>query len=155
MKQKNRRHSKIIDIVRTEQIETQDELTARLNEAAFNATQATISRDIKELQLVKTLTSDNKYRYSLPSTSNSSQPLLPAKFLGIMREGIISVEQAQNLVIVECYSGMAQGVCAAIDSLERDDVIGSIAGDDTIFLAARDNTLAKKIVDNIKDTISM
>jgi hypothetical protein len=69
--------------------------------------------------------------------------------------GIISVEQAQNLVIVKCYSGMAQGVCAAIDSLERDDVIGSIAGDDTIFLAARDNSFAKKIVDNIKDTINM
>ena len=153
MKQKNRRHSKIIDIVRAEQIETQDELTARLNEEGFNATQATISRDIKELQLVKTLTSENRYRYSLPSGSNSSQPLLPAKFLGIMREGIISVEQAQNLVIVKCYSGMAQGVCAAIDSLERDDVVGSIAGDDTIMCAIRTLPDTAKVMEKISKLV--
>ena len=155
MKQKNRRHSKIIDIVRTEQIETQDELTARLNEEGFNATQATISRDIKELQLVKTLTSENRYRYSLPAGASSSQPLLPAKFLGIMREGIISDEQAQNLVIVKCYSGMAQGVCAAIDSLERDDVIGSIAGDDTIFVALKTVEDAELFCEKVKEILSI
>ncbi len=155
MKQKNRRHSKIIDIVRNEHIETQDELTDKLNKAGFAATQATVSRDIKELQLVKTLTSDNKYRYSLPSKSSSSQPLLPSKFLGIIREGIVSAEQAQNIVVIRCYSGMAQGVCAAIDSLEREDVVGSIAGDDTIFLAARDNAAANRIVENIKETLSL
>jgi transcriptional regulator of arginine metabolism len=155
MKQKSRRHSKIIEIVRNEPIETQDELTARLNKEGFTATQATVSRDIKELQLVKILTSENRYRYALPSKTTQSQPLLPSKFLGIIREGIISVEQAQNLVVVKCYSGMAQGVCAAIDSLEREGVIGSIAGDDTIFLATRDNSVSKKIVDNIKETLSI
>ncbi len=155
MKQKNKRHAKIIDIVQNEQIETQDELTSRLNQAGFAATQATVSRDIKELQLVKTLTNENKYRYSLPTTARVVEPILPAKLLGIMRDGILSVEQAQNLVVVKCCTGMAQGVCAAIDSLERDDVVGSIAGDDTIFLAARDCTFAKKIVDNIKDTVNM
>lgn len=155
MKQKNRRHSKIIDIIRNEHIETQDELTEKLNQAGFAATQATVSRDIKELQLVKTLTSDNRYRYTIPSKTTSSQPLLPSKFFGIIREGIISAEQAQNIVVVKCYSGMAQGVCAAIDSLEREDVVGSIAGDDTIFLAAHDSVAAKKIVDNIKETLSV
>ncbi|MBR5721671.1 MAG: arginine repressor [Clostridia bacterium] len=155
MKQKSRRHSKIIEIVRNEQIETQDELTAKLNREGFSATQATVSRDIKELQLVKILTSENRYRYALPSKSTPSQPLLPSKFLGIIREGLISVEQAQNLVVVKCYSGMAQGVCAAIDSLEREGVVGSIAGDDTIFLATRDSSSAKKIVDNIKETLGV
>ncbi|MBQ6053354.1 MAG: arginine repressor [Clostridia bacterium] len=155
MKQKSRRHSKIIEIVRNEQIETQDELTAKLNREGFSATQATVSRDIKELQLVKILTSENRYRYALPSKTAPSQPLLPSKFLGIIREGLLSVEQAQNLVVVKCYSGMAQGVCAAIDSLEREGVIGSIAGDDTIFLATRDNSVAKKIVDNIKETLGV
>ena len=155
MKQKSRRHSKIIDIVRNEHIETQDELTAKLNSAGFTATQATISRDIKELQLVKILTSENKYRYALPSKTNTSQPLLPSKFLGIIRDGIISVDQAQNIVVVKCFSGMAQGVCAAIDSLERDGIVGSIAGDDTIFLATRDNVTGKKIVENIRETLSV
>jgi len=152
MKQKEKRHARILEIIRTSSVETQDELTDLLNKDGFATTQATVSRDIKELQLIKTLTQDNTYKYSLPQ-NNSSAAFLPSKYFAILRDSVLSVEQAQNIVVVRCYAGMAQAACAAIDSFEKEDIVGTIAGDDTIFLATKDNQNAKKVVDNIREIL--
>ena len=134
MKLKSRRHAKILEIINDNNIETQDELTLFLNAAGFKATQATVSRDIKELHLVKILTKDNVYRYEQRDKAVSGGSVLSAK---------------SQAVVVKCYTGMAQAVCASIDALDRTNIVGSLAGDDTIFLVATDNDRALDIVSEI------
>ena len=150
---KERRHAKILDLIKIYQIETQDELTTRLNAEGYEATQATVSRDIKSLQLVKVLIDGKRYMYALPSAQSSPQRN-QSKYYSIMKDSIVSVAQAQNLVVVKCYSGMAQGACAALDALENTGIVGTIAGDDTIFVAAATNHDAKQIVDQLNGIIS-
>ena len=132
MKVKNRRHAKILELIGDNNIETQDELTLFLNASGFKTTQATVSRDIKELHLVKILTKDNVYRYEQRDKASAATPHITAKSQGIMRDSIISLRTAQNLIVVKCYAGMAQAACAAIDTLGNEMIIGTIAGDDTI-----------------------
>lgn len=153
MKLKNRRHAKILEIINDNNIETQDELTLFLNAAGFKATQATVSRDIKELHLVKILTKDNIYKYEQREKAAVSSKAISAKSQAMMREGIVGISPAQNLVVVKCYVGMAQAVCAAIDSFDHEIIVGSIAGDDTIFLATVDNEAALELVTEIKTII--
>ncbi len=149
MKYKDKRHARILEIIRTTPVETQDELTELLIESGFQTTQATVSRDIKELHLYKTLTKDNKYRYEYVDYTTEVKKPKQSKFYSLMRDSIISVDNAMNLVVVKCYSGMAQGACAAIDTLNTGDIVGTIAGDDTIFIAAKSVETAKTIVENI------
>ena len=146
MKLKSRRHAKILEIINDNNIETQDELTLFLNAAGFKAT---VSRDVKELHLVKILTKDNVYRYEQRDKAVSGGSVLSAKSQAVMREGIMNVRVAQNIVVVKCYTGMAQAVCASIDALDRTNIVGSLAGDDTIFLVATDNDRALDIVSEI------
>lgn len=136
MKAKNKRHAAILDIIKDRSVETQDELTAYLSELNIKATQATVSRDIKELHLVKVL--DKKtggYRYEQRGTVVSENSILPVKTAGILKDGIVNINLAQNFVIVKCYVGMANAVCAALDAAALPEIIGTIAGDDTIFIA--------------------
>ncbi len=149
MKLKNRRHAKILEIINDNNIETQDELTLFLNAAGFKATQATVSRDIKELQLVKILTKENVYRYEQRDKASSGNNVLSAKSQAVIREGIMNVRVAQNIVVVKCYTGMAQAVCASIDTLDRTNIVGTLAGDDTIFIVATDNDTALEVVSEI------
>ncbi len=143
---KSDRHAKILNIIREHPIETQDELLELLGRQGFNVTQATVSRDIKELRLVKTLGGDGKYRYSV---SDSSTEDIRTNFAQIFSSSVKSVDCAQNLVVVKTLSGMANAVCAALDSTAKDSVVGTIAGDDTIFIACRTDEKARGLTEEL------
>ena len=131
-------------------METQDELLTRLREEGFKATQATISRDIKDLRLVKTLGSDGKYRYVSASRSSTD---IRTNFSNLFSTSVNSIDVAQNLVVIKTLSGMAQAVCAALDSADYPSVVGTIAGDDTIFIACRTADLAVSLTEELKKLI--
>ena len=147
---KTGRHARIIDIIDEHTIETQDELLTRLREEGFKATQATISRDIKDLRLVKTLGSDGKYRYVSASRSSTD---IRTNFSNLFSTSVNSIDVAQNLVVIKTLSGMAQAVCAALDSADYPSVVGTIAGDDTIFIACRTADLAVSLTEELKKLI--
>ena len=147
---KTGRHARILDIIAAHPIETQDELLTRLREEGFKATQATISRDIKDLRLVKTLGSDGKYRYVSASRSSTD---IRTNFSNLFSTSVNSIDVAQNLVVIKTLSGMAQAVCAALDSADYPSVVGTIAGDDTIFIACRTADLAVSLTEELKKLI--
>lgn len=147
---KSRRHAKILDIIAEYQIETQDELLTRLKDEGYKATQATISRDIKDLRLVKTLGSDGKYRY-VSAAKNSTD--IRSNFSSLFASSVNSIDFAQNIVVIKTLSGMAQAVCAALDSNDYKAVVGTIAGDDTIFIACRSSQLAVNLTEELKKLI--
>lgn len=147
---KTGRHARILDIIVEHPIETQDELLTRLREEGFKATQATISRDIKDLRLVKTLGSDGKYRYVSAARSSTD---IRTNFSNLFSTSVNSIDIAQNLVVIKTLSGMAQAVCAALDSADYPSVIGTIAGDDTIFIACRTADLAVSLTEELKKLI--
>ena len=147
---KSGRHAKILEIISEYPVETQDEIITRLKEAGYRATQATISRDIKDLRLVKTLGSDGKYRYTSAQNRNAD---LRSSFAQLFSNSVTSVDCAQNLVVIKTLSGMANAVCAAMDSTENSAVIGTIAGDDTIFVACRTTESAAELAENLKQYI--
>lgn len=147
---KTGRHARILDIIAEHPIEKQDELLTRLREEGFKATQATISRDIKDLRLVKTLGSDGKYRYVSASRSSTD---IRTNFSNLFSTSVNSIDVAQNLVVIKTLSGMAQAVCAALDSADYPSVVGTIAGDDTIFIACRTADLAVSLTEELKKLI--
>ena len=147
---KSRRHAKILDIISEYPIETQDELITRLKDEGYKATQATISRDIKDLRLVKTLGSDGKYRY-VSASKNSTD--IRSNFSSLFASSVNSIDFAQNIVVIKTLSGMAQAVCAALDSNDYKAVVGTIAGDDTIFIACRSSQLAVNLTEELKKLI--
>ena len=144
---KSGRHAKILEIIGEYPIETQDELLTRLKAEGYKATQATISRDIKDLRLVKTLGSDGKYRY-ISASKNSTD--IRSNFSALFSSSVVSIALARNLVVIKTLSGMAQAVCAALDSTEYKAVVGTIAGDDTIFIACRSEELAVSLTEDLK-----
>ena len=125
-------------------------MLTRLREEGFKATQATISRDIKDLRLVKTLGSDGKYRYVSASRSSTD---IRTNFSNLFSTSVNSIDVAQNLVVIKTLSGMAQAVCAALDSADYPSVVGTIAGDDTIFIACRTAELAGSLTEALKKLI--
>lgn len=141
---KSKRHSKILELISNYKIDTQEELQDRLNDEGFTVTQATVSRDIKELRLIKSLSGDGTYRYTT-NNSKENRGDLSFKFHTIFSEAVNSVDYAQNLVVVKCYTGMANAACAALDSLQWQGVVGTIAGDDTILLIMRNEEAAVNI----------
>ena len=147
---KSRRHAKILDIITEYPIETQDELLTRLKDEGYKATQATISRDIKDLRLVKTLGSDGKYRYVSVSKNSTD---IRSNFSSLFASSVNSIDFAQNIVVIKTLSGMAQAVCAALDSNDYKAVVGTIAGDDTIFIACRSSQLAVNLTEELKKLI--
>lgn len=136
---KKKRHAKILELIQNYEIDTQEELQERLKESGFIVTQATISRDIKELRLIKELTVNGKYKYSTGRNMNDD---FVARLGGIFSESILKVDYAMNTVVIKCFSGMANAACAAIDSMEWDGVVGTLAGDDTIFVLCRNEDCA-------------
>ena len=147
---KSGRHAKILEIISEYPVETQDEIIIRLREAGYKATQATISRDIKDLRLVKTLGNDGKYRYTPAQNRNAD---LRSSFAQLFSNSVTTVDSAQNLVVIKTLSGMANAVCAAMDSTENAVIIGTIAGDDTIFVACRSTENAAELAENLKQYI--
>ncbi len=144
---KSGRHAKILEIIAEYPVETQDEIISRLKDAGYKATQATISRDIKDLRLVKTLGSDGKYRYT-SDTSRSAD--LRSNFEQLFSGSVISIDAAKNIVVIKTLSGMANAVCAAMDSTENSAIVGTIAGDDTIFVACRSDEDAGELTETLK-----
>jgi transcriptional regulator of arginine metabolism len=151
---KNKRHNKIIEIVNSYNIETQDELIDKLRDSGFDVTQATVSRDIKELGLIKAITKDNKYKYAVPSMSTTDSIRISVKYRNIIREAVIRVDFAVNIVVIKTYAGMAQAAAAAIDGMSWDEVVGSIAGDDTILVIMRTPEKAQDITRRFKDILN-
>ena len=147
---KNSRHAKILDIINEYNIETQDELIARLCESGYDVTQATVSRDIKQLQLVKIATEDGRYKYSLPRRDDLASN---AKFKSILKDTAISVQDAENIVVIKTYPGMANAAAAAVDALSGDSMLGCIAGDDTIFIVVKTDEDAINFTENLRSII--
>lgn len=137
---KDKRQEKILDIIRSHTVTTQEELQARLAAAGFSATQATISRDMRELRLIKALSPTGGYYYTVPMEQESFTLDIDPVFL----ESIKTVDFAGNFVVVRCYSGMANAICVAIDTAGWNGLVGTIAGDDTIFLLLRTERQAEE-----------
>lgn len=125
------RQSKILELISTKEIETQDELARELRNANFEITQATISRDIKELGLTKILTNSGKYKYAIVG---SDEQQISNKFVSIFREAVISAKAVLNIVVVKTLKGMGEGVCSFIDKLNLTELVGAVNGDDTVML---------------------
>ena len=149
---KNERHLLILKIIADQPIETQNQLIRALEAAGMKSTQATVSRDMRELRLVKKMGEDGSYRYVCPEEP-AEAPDHSGRLRTIFRESVSSCTCAQNLVIVKTLSGLAGAACAAIDSMEVPGMAGSLAGDDTIFLAMTDNTAAEQICAEIRELI--
>ena len=128
------RHAKIVELVNKYHIETQEELADRLNQEGYKVTQATVSRDIRDLKLTKVQTEAGRQKYAVLQKSESK---VPEKYGRILRDGFISMDVAQNILVIKTVSGMAMAVAAAIDDMNWHEVVGCIAGDDTIMCAIR------------------
>lgn len=147
---KAQRHIKIREIIATKEIETQDELVEELKKAGYNVTQATVSRDIKELHLVKVPTNKGTYKYSLPADRRFN-PL--QKLKRMLQESFVNIDHSENLIVMKTLPGNAHAVGALIDNLDWDDIIGSLAGDDTILLICRDKEKVPEIVQRFIDML--
>lgn len=134
------RQSKILELISTQDIGSQDELVANLRAANFDITQATISRDIKELGLIKILTPEGKYKYAL--MDGGEQQAVSNKNIVIFKESVISVKAANNLCVIKTVKGLASGVCGMIDKLNLEDVMGAVYGDDTVMVILPSNQSA-------------
>ena len=145
-KKRNGRQDAIRDIVRNKDVRTQRVLVDELRAMGFDCTQATVSRDIKDLRLIKTASLNGGYHYTVNHSGKSGREELAFKFHAIFAEAVEGIKSAQNLVVVKCYTGMANAVCAALDSLSWPGLVGTIAGDDTILLVMQDNQSAENIV---------
>ena len=146
---KKTRQSKIIELISNHDIETQDELISRLVEYGYNVTQATISRDIRELKLTKVSSTGGIYKYVLPK----EEKRIAAKFNSTLTESIIHVDSALNQLVLKTYPGMAGAVAVGIDTLNMPEILGCVAGDDTIIVICRSVEAADVLADNIKHLI--
>ncbi len=144
---KNGRHKKIIEIIKDGIVETQEELAERLNQEGFQVTQATVSRDIKQLNLVKIPADGGGQRYALHAGEKQD---LNEKFVRVLRDGFISMDMAQNILVIKTVSGMAMAVAAALDALHFSQMVGCIAGDDTIMCAIRSVEDTYTMMDNLR-----
>ena len=150
---KIQRHAKILEIIHNHNIETQEELTEKLKDAGFKTTQATISRDIKELRLIKVAGENGNYKYSINLYDDDVKTT--AKYRNILSETITKADIAGNIVVLNTYSGMAQAAAAAIDAMDFNEIVGTLAGDDTIFLAFRSEHIAMSFSEKIKNMLAI
>ena len=131
---KVKRQSKILELIRNNDIETQEELQAYLEKDGFAVTQATVSRDIRDMKLTKISTNSGKQKYV---ALNDTAEDLSEKYVRVLKDGYVSMDMAQNILVIKTVSGMAGAVCASIDAMNIHEIVGSIAGDDTIMCAIR------------------
>lgn len=144
---KVKRQSKILELIRENDIETQEMLADLLNKAGFNVTQATVSRDIRELKLTKATMQSGKQKYVATAKGSS---FVTERLNRVFRDGIVSIDYAQNIVVIKTLIGMAMAVAAALDSMENSEIMGTIAGDDTIFCVVKNESRAIKLTENLK-----
>ena len=128
------RHAKIVELINKYQIEAQEELAERLNQVGFHVTQATVSRDIRDLKLTKVPAENGKQKYAVLESGNTA---MGEKYIRILRDGFVSMDMAQNILVIKTVSGMAMAVGAALDAMKWTELVGCIAGDDTVMCAVR------------------
>lgn len=144
------RHAKILEIISNKEIETQEELCAELNKLNYVVTQATISRDIKDLHLFKVAGVEKRYRYTY---INGSEGEISPKMKNLFRDCIVSVRSAQNIVVIKTLTGNGANAGTVVDKLNYSEIIGSVAGDDTLLVVCTDNESAENVVLKINDFI--
>ncbi len=137
------RHSKILEILNKYEVETQEDLTKYLKEAGINVTQATVSRDIRQMKLIKVMTKSGKYKYAAYSNQSSN---LDDRIVSVFREAVLTIDYANNFVCLHTITGMAQAAGVAIDALKLNEIVGTVAGDDTLFILVRSEDDAKELV---------
>ena len=145
------RHAKIVELVNKHHIETQEELAERLNQEGYKVTQATVSRDIRDLKLTKVQTEGGRQKYAALKTTESA---LAEKYSRILKDGFISMDMAQNILVIKTVSGMAMAVAAAIDDMNWHEVVGCIAGDDTIMCAIRTMEDTEVVMEKFRRIVS-
>ncbi len=148
---KNIRQEKLLQIISEEAIETQEQLLQRLNDLGIRSTQATISRDIKQLHLVKEPSGHGRYRYTV--SVQKTKLNFADKLRTIFRESVVAVDVAQNMVVLRTIEGMAQGAAFALDNMDDTDIVGTLAGDDTIFMVFHDNAHASDFCEQVKQML--
>ena len=144
---KTKRQTKILELIKKYEIETQEDLSAYLEREGYQVTQATVSRDIRELKLTKVSLTNGRQKYIALLETNED---LSQKYERIFRDGFISMDIAQNLLVVKTVPGMAMAVAAALDALQLKEIVGTIAGDDTIMCAARSTEDAIRVIDKLR-----
>ena len=145
------RHAKIIELISQYDIETQEELAEYLNRAGFKVTQATVSRDIRDLKLTKVSVGAGKQKYVV---HRQDEPEMSEKYIRVLRAGYVSMDMAQNILVIKTVSGMAMAVAVAVDSMKWNEVVGCIAGDDTIMCAIRTVEDTVAVMDKIRKIVS-
>ena len=149
---KSQRQAKIMEIISNKNIETQEQLLAELNKEGFRCTQATISRDIKDMRIVKELTSMGSYRYT--TSTNEIGGTFTSRLNAIFRECVVSFDYAQNIIVIRTLPGLASAAGSAIDAMNMSAVVGTLAGDDTVMVIMRDNNAAAAFCGEIKSLIN-
>ena len=144
---KKTRQGRIIELIQNENIETQEELADRLREEGYNVTQATVSRDIRELKLSKVPSGNGKQKYAILLHDDAH---LADKYIRVLKDGFVSMDNAQNILVVRTVAGMAMAVAAALDAMNFSEIVGSIAGDDTIMVAVRTLEDTYAVMDKIR-----
>ena len=147
---KRQRHEVVVDLINKYDIETQEELAAYLKEEGFEVTQATVSRDIRELKLSKIATGNGKQKYIILKNDDSH---LGDKYIRVLRDGFVSMNMAQNILVIKTVQGMAMAVAAALDAMKFPEIVGCIAGDDTIMAAIKSTDETKVVIDKIKEIL--
>lgn len=147
---KSNRQQKIIELVDNYEIETQEELADRLREEGFQVTQATVSRDIRALKLSKVSCGIGRQKYIAMKQKDTH---LSEKYIRVLKDGFVSMDTAQNILVIKTVSGMAMAVAAAVDAMEMEEIVGSIAGDDTIMAAVRTTEDTKIVMDKISEIL--
>ncbi len=144
------RHEKIIELIRQYEIDTQEELASRLNDAGFKVTQATISRDIRALKMTKVAGKSGRSHYAI---LNDPAPNLGGKYTRVLKEALISMDTGQNLLVIHTVPGMAMGVAAALDAMQWPEILGCIAGDDTVMCVAKTSEQAVMVINKINGVL--
>ena len=147
---KKTRHRKIIELIEQKDVETQEELAGLLKEEGFVVTQATVSRDIRELKLSKVPSGSGRQKYVVLTRDDS---YMEDKYIRVLRDGFTSMDMAQNILVVKTVSGMAMAVAMALDSMKFSEIVGCIAGDDTIMVAVRTTQETEQLMDKIHSLI--
>ena len=144
------RHEKIKELIQQYDIDTQEELASRLNEAGFKVTQATVSRDIRALKMMKVTGKDGKSRYVILQELPTE---LGEKYTRVLHDALLTIDQGQNILVIRTVPGMAMGVAAALDALNWEEILGSIAGDDTVMCVARTLDEASSVAERLKSIL--
>lgn len=147
---KKKRHGRIIELIQKYDIETQEELAGRLRDEGFTVTQATVSRDIRELKLTKVPTAGGKQKYAILKQDDGH---MGDKYIRVLRDGFATMDMAQNILVMKTVSGMAMAVAAALDAMKFKEIVGCIAGDDTIFLAVRTVEETQELMEKLNSLI--